>query len=113
VALLRRRTKVDIPHAGPYAPGWEVPAHFNFTRDVVDTLAADPARSALTFVDREGIVDRKTFHEISLRRTVSAWSCAKPRPIVRSDPSLRSAMTRNVEVDEMFMRDFLIGPEMM
>ena len=65
MALLRRRTKVDIPHAGPYAPGWEVPAHFNFTRDVVDTLAADPARSALTFVDREGIVDRKTFHEIS------------------------------------------------
>jgi acetyl-CoA synthetase/medium-chain acyl-CoA synthetase len=42
-----------------------VPAHFNFTRDVVDTLAADPARAALTFVDREGIVDRRTFHEIS------------------------------------------------
>jgi acetyl-CoA synthetase/medium-chain acyl-CoA synthetase len=65
VALLRRRTREEIPHAGPYAPGWEVPAHFNFTRDVVDTLAADPARPALTFVDREGIVDRRTFHEIS------------------------------------------------
>ena len=65
MALLRRRTREEIPHAGPYAPGWEVPAHFNFTRDVVDTLAADPARPALTFVDREGIVDRRTFHEIS------------------------------------------------
>ena len=65
MALLRRRTKTEIPHAGPYPEGWDVPARFNFTRDVVDTLAADPARQALTFVDREGIVDRRTFHEMS------------------------------------------------
>jgi acetyl-CoA synthetase/medium-chain acyl-CoA synthetase len=65
VALLRRRTKTEVPHAGPYAEGWDVPARFNFTRDVIDDLAADPARLALTFVDREGIVDRRTFHEIS------------------------------------------------
>jgi acetyl-CoA synthetase/medium-chain acyl-CoA synthetase len=65
MALLRRRAKTEIPHAGPYAPGWEVPARFNFTRDVIDALAADPARAAMTFVDREGIVDRRTFHELS------------------------------------------------
>ncbi|HEX3290332.1 MAG TPA: AMP-binding protein [Gaiella sp.] len=65
MALLRRRTKTEIPHAGPYAPGWEVPARFNFTRDVIDTLAADPTRTAMTFVDREGIVDRRTFHDLS------------------------------------------------
>ena len=66
MALLRRRTKTDdVPRAGPYAPGWEVPARFNFTRDVVDALATDPARPAVTFVDREGIVDRRTFHDVS------------------------------------------------
>ncbi|MCZ7588435.1 MAG: AMP-binding protein [Gaiella sp.] len=65
MALLRRRTKSGIPHAGPYPPGWDVPARFNFSRDVVDALASDPLRAALTFVDREGIVDRRTFHEIS------------------------------------------------
>ena len=64
--LLRRRTKdEEVPRAGPYAPGWDVPARFNFTRDVVEALATDPLKPALTFVDREGIVDRRTFHEIA------------------------------------------------
>ena len=66
MALLRKKQKTDrsesnghVPHAGPYAPGWEVPARFNFTRDVVEALATDRLRPALTFVDREGIVDRQ------------------------------------------------------
>ena len=28
---------------------WQVPDHFNFTRDVVEALARDPKRRALTF----------------------------------------------------------------
>jgi acetyl-CoA synthetase/medium-chain acyl-CoA synthetase len=64
--LLRRKTRdEDIPKAGPYAAGWDVPARFNFTRDVVEAIATDPLKSAMTFVDREGIVDRRTFHEIA------------------------------------------------
>ena len=63
---LRRRRKLDVPHAGPFPPGWEVPARFNFTRDVVEELAAgDSLRKALTYVDREGIVDRRTFSEVA------------------------------------------------
>ena len=65
MALLRRRAKTEVPHAGPYPPGWDVPARFNFTRDVVDALASDPLRAALTFVDSEGIVDRRTFADVS------------------------------------------------
>jgi acyl-coenzyme A synthetase/AMP-(fatty) acid ligase len=63
--VILRRKKRDVPRAGPYAPGWDVPAQFNFTRDVVEALAIDPTRPALTFVDNEGIVDRRTFHEIA------------------------------------------------
>ena len=65
--LLRRKTREhhDVPKAGPYAPGWDVPARFNFTRDVVEALATDPLKSALTFVDSEGIVDRRSFHEVA------------------------------------------------
>jgi len=97
--LLRRKSRdEDIPKAGPYAAGWDVPARFNFTRDVIEAIATDPLKSALTFVDREGIVDRRTFHEIAgdaarwahLMRTrldrgdrvvlavgnVPAWQCA-------------------------------------
>ena len=51
--------------ADAFTTGWEVPGHFNFTRDVVDALADDPKRGALTFVDAEGIVDRRSFAEIS------------------------------------------------
>ena len=38
--VLRRRRKSDIPRAGPFPPGWDVPARFNFTRDVVEALGA-------------------------------------------------------------------------
>ena len=66
MALLRKRARVEIEHdAGAYAPGWDVPDQFNFVRDVVEVLGRDPLRSGLTFVDREGIVDRKTFHELA------------------------------------------------
>jgi acyl-coenzyme A synthetase/AMP-(fatty) acid ligase len=63
--LRRRRKTVGVPHAGPYPHGWEVPARFNFTRDVVEPLAKGHGRAALTFVDREGIVDRRSFGEIA------------------------------------------------
>ena len=61
--LRKRRTEELRPDA--FTTGWEVPAHFNFTRDVIDALADDPTRGALTFVDAEGIVDRRSFAEIS------------------------------------------------
>jgi len=63
--LGRRRKTAGVPHAGPYPHGWEVPARFNFTRDVVEPLAKGHGRAALTFVDREGIVDRRSFGEIA------------------------------------------------
>ncbi len=70
--VLRRKHRSDrpgagpTPHAGPFAPGWEVPARFNFTRDVVEALAGqDALRKAMTFIDREGIVDRRTFGDVA------------------------------------------------
>src|SRR4029079_17831091 len=63
--LGRRRKTAGVPHAGPYPHGWEVPARFNFTRDVVEPLAKGHGRAALTFVDREGIVDRRSFAEVA------------------------------------------------
>ena len=62
--LLRKR-RADSTRAETFAPGWDVPTRFNFTRDVVDALADDANRGALTFVDAEGIVDRRSFAEVS------------------------------------------------
>lgn len=51
---------------GPPGDGvWQVPERFNFTRDVVETLAADPLRPALTFVDQDGVIDRRTFSDVA------------------------------------------------
>jgi acyl-coenzyme A synthetase/AMP-(fatty) acid ligase len=65
-----RRKLVD---AGlPDDSAWEVPPRFNFTRDVVETLASDPLRPALTFVDREGVIDRRTFADVA--SDASRWA---------------------------------------
>ena len=60
--FLRRKRVAAAPSEGGV---WQVPAQFNFTRDVVEAFAADPLRPALTFVDREGIIDRRTFREVA------------------------------------------------
>jgi acyl-coenzyme A synthetase/AMP-(fatty) acid ligase len=59
VRLRRKRV------AEPAQSVWDVPARFNFTRDVVEALAADSRRPAMTFVDREGVIDRLTFREVA------------------------------------------------
>ena len=41
---LLRRQKRMTPRAGPFPPGWDVPAAFNFTRDVVEAYGKDPSR---------------------------------------------------------------------
>lgn len=44
---------------------WRVPDHFNFTRDVVEKLASDPKRRALTFSGHDGIIEPRTFLQMS------------------------------------------------
>ena len=71
--VLRRRRKSDIPRAGPFPPGWDVPARFNFTRDVVEALGAgDSLRKGVAYVDREGIVDRRTFADVA--KDAARWA---------------------------------------
>src|SRR5580765_3611429 len=53
---------------------WQIPDHFNFTRDVVDTLARDPKRRALTSLGREGVIEHRSFLDISGGAAVWATS---------------------------------------
>ena len=53
---------------------WQIPDRFNFTRDVVEALARDPKRRALTFLSSDGIIEPRTFREISEGATV--WALA-------------------------------------
>ena len=64
---------------------FSVPARFNFTRDVVEAAAsADGYRHAMTFVDHEGIIDRRTYREIA--HDASRWtSLFRSRGLVAGD----------------------------
>ena len=60
------RTPLELALAPAHSEGrWNVPPHFNFARDVVEPLAADPKRRALTFLGRDGVIEPKTFIELS------------------------------------------------
>ncbi|MEP7223488.1 MAG: AMP-binding protein, partial [Actinomycetota bacterium] len=51
---------------------WQIPDRFNFTRDVVEALAKDPKRRALTFLGKDGVIEPRTFMQISER--ASRWA---------------------------------------
>ncbi len=66
---LRKRV-VEAPESDGSFP---VPTRFNFTRDVVERAASEEAfRPAMTFVDHEGIIDRRTFSEVA--NDASRWA---------------------------------------
>jgi len=44
---------------------WTVPDRFNFARDVVEALATDPKRQALTFIGHDGVIEPRTFLELA------------------------------------------------
>lgn len=39
---------------------WQIPDRFNFTRDVVEALARDPKRRALTSLGKEGVIEHRS-----------------------------------------------------
>ncbi len=84
---LRRRRKTDIPRAGPFPPGWDVPARFNFTRDVIESLgASDSLRKGVAYVDAEGIVDRRTFSDVA--KDAARWAHLLRTRLDRGDRAL-------------------------
>ena len=44
---------------------WQVPDRFNFTRDVVEALAGDPKRRAVTFLGKDGIIEPRSFRQLA------------------------------------------------
>ncbi len=44
---------------------WNIPEGFNFARDVVEALAGDPLKRAVTHVDSDGVIQRFTFAEVA------------------------------------------------
>ena len=53
---------------------WQIPDRFNFTRDVVETLARDPKRRALTFLGSDGVIEHRSFMEVA--EGAAVWATA-------------------------------------
>jgi acyl-coenzyme A synthetase/AMP-(fatty) acid ligase len=51
---------------------WRVPGRFNFTRDVVEVLARDSKRVALTAIGRDGVIEPRTF--LQLAQGAARWT---------------------------------------
>jgi acyl-coenzyme A synthetase/AMP-(fatty) acid ligase len=66
---------------------WQVPDHFNFARDVVEPLADDPKRRAVTFIGKDGIIEPRTFHQIAERSARWSW-LLRERGVRPGDPVL-------------------------
>ena len=49
-----------------------MPDRFNFTRDVVEALAGDPKRRAVTFLGGDGVIEHRSFREIADGATIWA-----------------------------------------
>jgi acetyl-CoA synthetase/medium-chain acyl-CoA synthetase len=74
----RRRGRSNAPASSPaelaFTPAlkderWHIPDHFNFTRDVVEALAGDPKRRALTSLGKDGVIEPRSFMQISEEAT--------------------------------------------
>jgi acetyl-CoA synthetase/medium-chain acyl-CoA synthetase len=86
---------VDLALRPALADGrWSVPDRFNFTRDVVEALASDPKRQALTFIGHDGVIEPRTFLQVA---EAAAWWAAvlaehgvqsKDRVLVLAESSL-------------------------
>ncbi|HXG75103.1 MAG TPA: acyl-CoA synthetase, partial [Gaiellaceae bacterium] len=73
----RGRAESSSPLERALAPAlaegrWQVPGRFNFARDVVEALAADPKRPALTFLGPDGVIEPRTF--LQLAEGATRWA---------------------------------------
>ena len=66
---------------------WQVPDRFNFARDVVEALAGDHKRRAVTFIGKDGIIEPRTFLQLSERAARWSW-LLRERGVRPGDPVL-------------------------
>ena len=86
---------------------WQVPDRFNFARDVVEALADDPKRRAVTFIGKDGIIEPRTFHQIAERSARWSW-LLRERGVRPGDPVLVLAGT-NVDWVEVVLACLKVG----
>ena len=86
---------------------WQVPDRFNFARDVVEALAEDAKRQALTLIGKDAIIEPRTFQALSERAGRWSW-VLRERGLRPGDPVL-VAMGTNVDWIEVVIACMKVG----
>ncbi len=108
----REREVVKSPIELALAPAlaeerWSVPQRFNFTRDVMEPLALDPKRRALTYLSRDGIIEPKSF--IELADNADRWATMLRERDVQPGDRVVLLLGTNAEWLELLLACIKIG----
>jgi len=89
---------------------WQVPDPFNFTRDVVEALAHDPKRQAVTALGKDGVIEPRTF--LQLAEKSARWASLLRERGVRPGDRVLVLMGMNVEWLEVALACLKVGAVM-
>ena len=72
--LRQELEELEAANAAPWSNvgPWQLPARFNFTRDVLEPLADDHRRTGIIFVDRDGVIERTSF--VTIASDANRWA---------------------------------------
>ncbi len=86
---------------------WQVPDRFNFTRDVVEALAHDPKRQAVTVLGKDGVIEPRTFLQLAERS--ARWSSLLRERGVRPGDRVLVLVGTNVDWLEIVLACLKVG----
>jgi acyl-coenzyme A synthetase/AMP-(fatty) acid ligase len=84
-----------------------VPKRFNFTRDVVEVLAKDPKRRALTFVGHDGVIEPWTF--LQLAQGAARWGEQLKKHRVRAGDRVLVAEAASPDWAQIMLAGLKVG----
>ncbi|MBA3401027.1 MAG: AMP-binding protein, partial [Actinobacteria bacterium] len=86
---------------------WQVPDRFNFTRDVVEALAHDPKRQAVTMLGKDGVIEPRSFLQLAERS--ARWSSLLRERGVRPGDRVLVLVGTNVDWLEIVLACLKVG----
>ena len=86
---------------------WQIPERFNFTRDVVEALALDPKRQAVTVLGEDGVIEPRSFLQLAERS--ARWSSLLRERGVRPGDRVLVLVGTNVDWLEIVLACLKVG----
>jgi medium-chain acyl-CoA synthetase len=86
---------------------WRIPERFNLTRDVVEILAEDRKRQALTFLGADGVIEPFTFRQLA--EGAASWAAHLRERHVRPGDRVLVLVGKNPDWIEVMLAGIKVG----